>query len=173
MFKRNRTLIAFILLTIGLCTILICKGIIDISILLGKDKGIHFNLLTVSSIIGGFMFSGLGLLVGVSGNKLMKELDRAQLMDSIYNNVIAGILFSVISIIFALIMIFNIFIMDIAKKYIVSVEIIALALGIVCFFLSVIDLKFIIASIHEKNKVIPDSVIKNIKNQSKKPKAAE
>jgi hypothetical protein len=171
MFKKlskNKILIMCVLLTLIMCSFGIWKKIIDMSLFLGEDKSVHFDLLTVNSIIAGFMFSGLSLIIGMSNSKTVQELERAKHMDRIYTNIITGIVFNVFSIIISLVVLLRI--LTNVEIYLVSLEIMFLVVGIVCFGLSVIDLRFLIHSIRGEVKKIDDNTINDINNVIKNSK---
>lgn len=131
------------------------KGFIDINIL---DSN-HFNLITINTVFAGFLFTALAMIVGLSTQKIIIRIERANFMEVIYRNIIMGIYFSVISIGISL---FNIFInpVIVEKLYIQSsnikdfftytmpgLELLFLLLTIIAFMLSVKDVIFIIKSV--------------------------
>lgn len=165
MFKqicRNKVLVICVFLALIMCSLGIWKEYIDLSLFLDEDKSVHFDLLTVNSIIAGFMFSGLSLILGMSTSKTVEELERAKHMDKIYTNIIVGITFNVISIIISLLVLLQIFPKIVV--FLVSAEIIFLVIGILCFGLSVLDLRFLIHNVRQEVKKIDDSTIKEINN---------
>lgn len=165
MFKqicRNKVLTMCVLLALIICSLGIWKKYIDISLFLDEDKSVHFDLLTVNSIIAGFMFSGLSLILGMSNSKTVEELERAKHMDKIYTNIIVGITFNVISIIISLLVLLQI--LPKIVVFLVSAEITFLIIGIICFGLSVLDLRFLIHNMRGEVKRIDDNIIDEINN---------
>lgn len=165
--RRNALLIISILISSVVIIWLISCGRLDTGILLTQDKAIHFNLLTVNAIIAGFMFTSLGLMVSVSGHFMIKELERANHMSRVYNNIIAGIVCTVISILISLIFIFSI--IDLATsiaEVLASAEIIGLVLGVITLAISMIDLKFVINIFRQdENNKISDELIQRLKDK--------
>jgi Fe2+ transport system protein B len=147
---------------------LTAKNMVDFSILTAKDSsGVHFNLITVNSVLAGFMFTALSLIIGLSNTETVMRLEKAHFMHAIYNNIVLGIIFSIVSIIISLIMIFIMpsiisFILneggierfpivgDIVFVFVPFFEITTLILAIGCFVLSVFDTRFIIKSVRKR-----------------------
>lgn len=152
---KSKTLISISTFLI-LYLYLIRMKVIDISIV--NDN--HFNLITVNSVFAGFLFSALALIVGLSNDKILIRLERADFMDSIYKNIIRGITTSIMSIATS---IFNIFVNpsiisklgsnnynDIFIYFMPAIELFFLMLTICIFMFAVRDVKFIIKSVRHK-----------------------
>jgi hypothetical protein len=66
----------------------------------------QFNFITVSTVFAGFLFTSLGIVAGLYSNIALKKFERISTMDRIYGNIILGIIFSLISVVFSLGIIF-------------------------------------------------------------------
>lgn len=65
----------------------------------------QFNIITVNTVFAGFLFTSLGMIAGFNNNSGIIKFERTKTMDNIYNNILKGIIFSVISIIIGLIIV--------------------------------------------------------------------
>lgn len=100
--KINIKLIILYLLILLFLVILTFKNSLDFS-LIGSNQ---FNLITVSTVFAGFLFTSLGIVAGLYSNSTLKKFERISTMDRIHGNIILGIIFSLISVIFSLGIIF-------------------------------------------------------------------
>lgn len=139
-----------------------------------NNSGLHFNLLTVASILAGFMFTGLGLLISVSDQDIIKKLRSTSIMDKKNGRIITGLWFNIMSIFLALI-----FILDLEKllrvldfqykispyliDFLAVFELICLIYGLIFFALSVKDINKVLDTIQESKKTIPPEVVERLK----------
>lgn len=158
--QKNKLLIVCILTTIPGFLYLIYNQRLDISALIGADRSIHLSLLTVNSIIGGFMFSGLSLIIGASSTKVVKDMERARYMDEVYNSILIGLTSNVISIILSLLMVLKAW--PKFTFHFVAFEIAFLVCSIGCFIVSTIKLFMIIKRLRRSVKRIPDDIIDSV-----------
>lgn len=61
----------------------------------------HLDILTINSIFAGFLFTSLGIMVSFSDKKAIADKDKNGYMDKYYNSIYIGLLFLIISILFA------------------------------------------------------------------------
>lgn len=143
---------------------------LKLDILIGKDsQGMHYNLITINSVLSGFMFTSLSLILSMTNTKTIKKLEQSKYMDSIYDNISIGIITSLISIALSLIMIFVI--PDTPHSYIGNIlipfiELLSLIITIGCFMLSIFDVKLIIKHVRKdivKSKIPQDEIDKVLK----------
>lgn len=145
-------------------------GCIDLySIMDPVDNDVHFNILTVCSIIGGFLFTGLSILIGVSDKKIIREYMKTDIINSIYSNILSGIFFNIVSIILAILIILNVNVtyMPNLKSWLSHFEVLSLLLGLWCFVMSIVDLKFIIDSIKQTDNKISEEVMDRVRKKFK------
>lgn len=162
--KKNKLLILCILIILPGFLLLIYNKRLDIGILIGDDKSIHLSLLTVNSIIGGFMFSGLSLIVGASGSKVVEDMERAKYMDEVYNSIFVGLTSNILSILLSLMIVLSAY-----PKYtfhLVAFEVSFLICSICCFIISSIKLWMIISRIRKSINIISDDVIDRVIERS-------
>lgn len=62
------------------------------------NEDLHFNLLTISTVFSGFLFTSLGLLIGFIDRANMPELETAGYTSKYFNGVLIGIVMFLISI---------------------------------------------------------------------------
>ncbi|NFI51680.1 hypothetical protein FDA52_01575 [Clostridium botulinum] len=99
--KFNSKLIILYALILFTLVIGMCNGNINFELL---DNN-QFNLITVSTVFAGFLFTSLGIVAGLYSNSTLKKFERISTMDKIYGNIILGIIFSLISVIISLLII--------------------------------------------------------------------
>lgn len=168
MWKKYKNIILMSITMIILSGIFLYFNLIDMSVLTDVgNESLHFNLITTNSVIAGFMFSSLSLMIGLSSTKTIRRMERASFMDGIYNNITIGIYASILSILISLSMIFirpniplNVIeyleereIMYILKQGVPMVEVLSMLIGIGCFVLAVIDTKFIVKSVRKNHRI--------------------
>lgn len=164
MKKYNRICIVSILSFIILI-ILMILDIIDLSTLeKNSDMSYYWNIITIDSVLAGFMLATLGMIISMMTSDIVKRLEKASYMDEIYINLFSGVYASLIAIVFSLIMIFIVPI----NKVQLSIEWISNALNFIMyniipfivlyllvntflyFYISIKDIKFIIENIRKK-----------------------
>lgn len=139
--KRNKKLLFLLFLSLAVIYILISYRIIVIDNQYLADNDVRYNLITINSIIGGFLFTGLSLVFGLTGKQRIRRLEEYGYFDEFYNIIFAGILSHLASIVVSLMMLFNI--LGKVKK-IAYLEMTFLIVGLVFFVDSVFFLKRII-----------------------------
>ena len=84
----------------------------------------QFNIMTMNTVFAGFLFTSLGIIAGFSDNVSIRKFERIKTMDNIYNNILKGIIFSILSIVIGLIIVLfdfsflmkNLFVYNILKS---------------------------------------------------------
>lgn len=117
------------------------KGGIDFDIIAENQ----FNIITVNTVFAGFLFTSLGIVAGFSDNASIRKFERIDTMDNIYNNILKGIIFSIVSIVIGLIIVVinfeyiikDVFIYNILKSTGYIFELFSLIITIIYFCLSV------------------------------------
>ncbi|CAM2077752.1 MAG: hypothetical protein NSGCLCUN01_01940 [uncultured Clostridium sp.] len=131
---------AYILVLIFLIFIAYIGGI-DFNIIAENQ----FNIMTINTVFAGFLFTSLGIIAGFSDNTSIRKFERIKTMDNIYNNILKGIIFSILSIVIGLIIVLfnfsflikNLFLYNILKSTGYIFELFFLMLAIIYFSLSV------------------------------------
>ncbi|MCQ4090638.1 hypothetical protein [Exiguobacterium sp. LL15] len=98
-FRRNASNII-----LGLVSIAIIIGVFvkpDL-FLIDPDKDFHKDIITLSSVFGGFSFTTYGIIIGLSSQKIMRTLERMGYTSPYYVSVSISLFTIVISLIFSL-----------------------------------------------------------------------
>lgn len=115
----------------------------------------HFNLITVTTVLVGFLFTSLSILLTFLNEKVIQFLDKADSLDNIYKNIIEGIQLGISSVLVSLL---NLILFDNIKlnfrirQGIYSLELVLLIGTILCLFIAVIDTKNLIDCIRIDRK---------------------
>ena len=137
-------------LSILLSGVLIATNIINIQKIEDLGEDFQYNAISMSSIIGGFLFTGIGILISVIDKERIKRLWDNNYLDNLYRSAFAGMISNVITIILS----FTFLFCDICDKvddYLLSIEIISLIVGLVCFAWCIKRLITLILKLKPKN----------------------
>lgn len=93
-------IISYLLILLGLVALALNK-MLDIDFITSN----HFNIITISTVFAGFMFTSLGIIIGFNSNQAIRKFERISTMDKIYKNIIIGIIFSIISVCISLVLV--------------------------------------------------------------------
>lgn len=137
----------------------------------------QFNIITVNTVFAGFLFTSLGIIAGFSNNASIRKFERIKTMDNIYNNILSGIIFSILSIVIGLIIVLfnfnfiikNLFIYNILKSIGYISELFFLIMTITYFSLSVKNTFFAISVVRAdiKSKLPNQEDVKKILDKIK------
>lgn len=146
LFRRNKFNIIILIIYIVICILLYYFDFFNSS---NKNSEFHLNLLTINSVFLGFLFTGLGIMVGFTDKKTIKQLNTAGYMDNYYNSIYFGLVLFIISIILSALGVV------IETKYItklfLTIEQISFVGGILYFFKSIFGLMKLISFIRKEN----------------------
>lgn len=145
-FRRNKTNIVLLIFYIVLCFVLMYLDILDLS---PKNREFHLNMITTNSIFLGFLFTGLGIMVGFTDKKSVKSLDTAGYMDNYYNSIYMGLVLLVISTIVSSVAIATG--IEFISKHIIFIQQISFIGGILFFIKSIFGLMRLIKHIRKEN----------------------
>jgi hypothetical protein len=124
----------------------------------------YFDLITMSSIFAGFLFSSLTLILGLGKSSTTIFLERADQMGSIFFNLVGGIMFSVLSIMALFIQFMLRCVNDI--WFLIDIYLIIVVIGF--FLFAVFDVRLVIRCIRQEiRKNIPDKTKMVTYNKSK------
>lgn len=110
----------------------------------------HVNMITASSIIGGFLFTGLGILLGAVSNNRVHRVFSHNYVDVFYITAVMGILSDVASILTALAFICT-NLLDKKSDYFLTFEITTFIAGLIAFAISIRYIIFIIRTLKKKD----------------------
>lgn len=86
---------------------IIIYSIISIFFKIDIDEEFNSNVINISGILSGFLFSSLGIMMSLPDNKFTQALRKYKYMDIIYNAMFIGIIFLTITLIVGLFKIFS------------------------------------------------------------------
>ncbi len=135
-----------LLLSIGISIALFQSTFFDISKFEELAPDFHYNAISMSAIIGGFLFTGISILISVIDKERIERLWNNSHLDNLYRSAFVGMIANVITIIVA----FSLVFLDIsqnAKDVLVQIEITTLIIGIVFFAWCIKHLLFIISKL--------------------------
>ncbi|RPF47840.1 hypothetical protein EDD70_0640 [Hydrogenoanaerobacterium saccharovorans] len=108
----------------------------------------HYNAISMSAIIGGFLFTGISILISAIDKERIKRLWNNNYLDNLYRSAFIGMISNVITIISAFILLFIDFTYNI-KQILIQVEIATLIIGIIFFAWCIKRLIFIISKLKD------------------------
>lgn len=106
------------------------------------QKGDHFNILTINSILAGFLFTGLGILSSALDRPRIARLDKNGYMDDYFNGIYIGIIMHVLSMIASIFIIMGM--LRQSQKIFLYLEQLGLIAGSLFFIKSILRLFTII-----------------------------
>ena len=142
-------LITFLLLTIVASCILLKKGIIDIENIHLQGYDFHYNAISTSAVIGGFLFTGISILISAISNERIKRLWDHNYLDNLYRAAFVGMIANVTTIILALALI-SCKVSPQIETWLIWIEFVTIAIGIVFFAWCIRLLTFIISRLKKK-----------------------
>ena len=131
--QRGWIIISLVIgISILLSLVLIKTNIISLEKIeiLGDD--FQYNAISMSSVIGGFLFTGISILISVIDKDRIKRLWDNNYLDNLYRSAFAGMIENIVTIVLS----FAFLCCDISEKidnYLLSIEISSLIVGLVCF----------------------------------------
>lgn len=135
-----------LLLSIGISIALLQSSFFDISKFEELAPDFHYNAISMSAIIGGFLFTGISILISVIDKERIERLWNNSYLDNLYRSAFVGMIANVITIIVA----FSLVFLDISQKaedVFVQIEITTLIIGIVFFAWCIKHLLFMISKL--------------------------
>lgn len=123
--------------------LLLAFGLIDFDGVILQGSGFHYNSISMSAIIGGFLFTGISILVTAIDKVRIKRLWENNYLDNLYRAAFIGMAFNIITILSSFSNI--IFKLSICfTKALISIEIVSIISGIIFFAWCIKQLIFII-----------------------------
>lgn len=135
-----------LVLSIGVSIILFKSPFFDISKFEKLAPDFHYNAISMSAIIGGFLFTGISILISVIDKERIERLWNNNYLDNLYRSAFVGMIANVITIIVA----FSLVLLDVFQKtedIFIQIEITTLIIGIVFFAWCIKHLIFIISKL--------------------------
>ncbi|AEE95302.1 hypothetical protein Mahau_0079 [Mahella australiensis 50-1 BON] len=138
--RRNR----FNIITMVVLILLLIIGFYYncINIHYDLENNDHFNILTINSILAGFLFTGLGILSSALDKPRIERLDKNGYLDDYFNGIYIGIMMHVLSMMASIFIIMSI--LGQYKNVFLYIEQIGLIIGTIFFVKSILRLFSII-----------------------------
>ena len=149
--RKNWVILGIVLsISIALTTFLTYSPLVDLKQIKNLGSDIQFNLISTSATIGGFLFTGISILISAIGNKRIERLWDHNYLNNVYRAATVGISANVATILAALAMLFLV-LEEKVQLIIIRIEIITVLVSVVFFIWSVLDLVFVLSSMKNKN----------------------
>jgi hypothetical protein len=131
--RRNWLILASVIfLTTFTTFILIYLNIIDLQKIKDLGDDFQYNAISMSSVIGGFLFTGISILISIIDKDRIKRLWENNYLDNLYRSAFTGMISNLITIFLS----FCFLCCNINEKVyniLLSTEITSLIVGLVCF----------------------------------------
>ena len=118
-------------------------SLVDIGEILKLGNDLQYNLIATSATIGGFLFTGISILISAISNKRIERLWDNKYLDNVYRAAFVGILANILTILSAVAMVF-LSLGDKVKTAVIRVELVCVLCSLVFFAWCVLDLVFIL-----------------------------
>ncbi len=116
---------------------------VDIEEILKLGNDLQYNLIATSATIGGFLFTGISILISAISNGRIERLWNNNYLDNVYRAAFVGILANILTILTAVSMVF-LTMEDKIKAICIRVEMVCVLCSIVFFTWCVLNLVFIL-----------------------------
>ena len=146
--KNSIKLLLVIIITLIVSVLVLKTGIINTQTIITLNNEFQYNLISVSATIGGFLFTGISILLAVIDKDRIKRLWDNNYLDNLYRTSFIGILSNIITIILSFIILFCNTSAK-ALNFLIYFEIFSLILGIVFFIWCVIRLMLLIKKLKQ------------------------
>lgn len=147
--KKNKIwLCGILLLSITASIVLLKSPFFDITRFGDLAPDFHYNAISMSAVIGGFLFTGISILISVIDKERIKRLWDYDYLNNLYRSALVGIIANVVTIIIAFLLVF----LDIQAKVeevFIQIEITTLVVGMVFFSWSVKHLFLLVSKLKD------------------------
>ncbi len=142
--KKNwRNFIIILLLSIVVPFLLFQFSLIDIEGIVSLGADFHYNMISMSAIIGGFLFTGISILISAIDKERIQRLWQNNYLDNLYRAAFVGMIANVLTIIAAVLFLCAVH-TEKTGIILIKAEFITLFAGLVFFIWSIKHLLFII-----------------------------
>ena len=118
-------------------------SLVDVEEILKLGNDLQYNLIATSATIGGFLFTGISILISAISNKRIERLWENNYLDNVYRAAFVGILANILTILTAVSMVF-LTLEDMVRAMCIRVEMVCVLCSLVFFAWCVLDLVFIL-----------------------------
>lgn len=153
MTERNNwiKLFSILFISITISYLFTTSSLVDLVAIKNSGDDLHYNLISTAATIGGFLFTGVTILISAISNERVERLWENDYLNNLYRAAFVGILANVATILSALASLFLL----LSEKwglYMIQVEIITILVGIVFFVWSGCDLIFILSKMRKQSR---------------------
>ena len=151
MTKLKNWISLFLVLAVSIVgSILLLKSsFFDICKLEKLESDFHYNAISMSAIIGGFLFTGITILISVIDRERIERLWNNSYLDNLYRSAFVGMIANVITIITA----FSLILIDVSKKakdILLQIEVVTIIIGIIFFVWCITKLIFVVSALKDR-----------------------
>ena len=143
-------LILVFILSITTAIILTTSSFFDIEQITALGEDLQYNFISTSATIGGFLFTGISILISAIGNKRIERLWENSYLNNLYRAAFIGIVSNICTILSALALVV-LTLSEKATQMAVRAEIISVFVSLVFFGWSVLDLLFILSRMKQSS----------------------
>ena len=147
--KNGYKVIFLLIITLAVSVLLMSLSILDIDRILCLGNEFQYNAISLSAIIGGFLFTGISILLSLIDREGIKRLWENHYLDNIYNSAVVGLVANIVTIILAFMIICCQFAFSF-QSILIGTEIVALATGLVFFSWCVKQLSYVLSKLKKK-----------------------
>ena len=160
--KKNwRIFIIILLLSIAVPILLLRFSLINVDGIVSLGSDFHYNMISMSAIIGGFLFTGISILISAIDKERIQRLWQNNYLDNLYRAAFVGMIANVLTIITAVAFLCAVH-TEKAGVLLIKVEFITLFIGLVFFIWSIKHLLFIITTTFFRAIKIIKYIIKKV-----------
>lgn len=121
------------------------SSLLDLNRITELGNDLQYNFISISATIGGFLFTGVSILISALDNKRVERLWNYAYLDNVYRAAFVGIGANILTIIAALAMLLLV-LGERVQQIIIKIEIVTVVVGLVFFTWSVLELIFIVST---------------------------
>lgn len=137
--------------SISATLVLASSTLLDINHITELGNELQYNLISISATIGGFLFTGVSILISALDNKSVERLWNHSYLDNVYRAAFIGIGSNILTIIAALAMVL-LTLEERIQQGIIRIEIVTIIVGLVFFTWCVLDLIFIVSTMRGRKQ---------------------
>lgn len=137
--------------SISATLVLASSTLLDINHITELGNDLQYNLISISATIGGFLFTGVSILISALDNKSVERLWNHSYLDNVYRAAFIGIGSNILTIITALAMVL-LTLEERIQQGIIRIEIVTIIVGLVFFTWCVLDLIFIVSTMRGRKQ---------------------
>ena len=151
MTERNNWIKLFSVLFIStiISYLFTISSLVDLVAIKNLGDDLHYNLISTAATIGGFLFTGVTILISAISNERVERLWENDYLNNLYRAAFVGIIANVATILSALVSLF-LLLSEKWSLYMVQTEIITILVGIVFFVWCGCDLVFILSKMRKQ-----------------------